>query len=185
MRLDVSLSRGPIDRVEGAESAACGIFADERPLRDSCGWIDWRMNGALSRLLLQERFAGAFGENLLTATQGRLPFRRVFLFGLGSSAAFDARACAQAVQHVAQTLAGAGASEIVLDPVDLIRGRIPLSTGLSLLVDGLSATAARMEDPDRALRLVLLADSSREEELRRILSRPVSRPGHPVQVDLS
>lgn len=184
MNLDISLVRGPIDRVPGVDSAACAVFADERPLRDSAGWIDWRLNGSLSRLLAAGRFTGAFCENLLTTTQGRLPFRRLFLFGLGRSPAYDSRACAQAIQHVAFTLVAAGADDVVVDPVDLTRGRIPLSTGISLLVDGLSTGAARLQDPERRMRLSLLADAAREEELRRILMRPVARPAHPVHIEV-
>lgn len=184
MNLEIDLVRGPFDRVPAVESGACTVFADERPFKDSTGWADWRLNGALSRLVLKNRFGGAFCENLLTATQGRLPFPRLFLFGLGRGAAYDSRACAQAVQHVAFTLVAAGAGSVVLDPVDLTRGRIPLQTGLSLLVDGLSAGAARVGDPDRLVRLSLVADAAREEELRRILMRPVARPAHPVHIDL-
>ncbi|MEL6546328.1 MAG: M17 family peptidase N-terminal domain-containing protein [Myxococcota bacterium] len=67
------------------ETVALFISTDGRPLRGVAGFVDWRVNGALSRLLLNGTFKGDREEVLLAPTRGRLGDRRFFLFGLGPS----------------------------------------------------------------------------------------------------
>ena len=59
------------------------FFADERPLHGAAGLADWRLYGQLSRLILAGRCTGGRGETLMLPAGPRLPFERVFLFGLG------------------------------------------------------------------------------------------------------
>ncbi len=63
-------------------------FADERPLRGVGGLVDWRLNGALSKMILRGRLTGAWGEQLLYPQSGRLPFKKVIYFGLGDRSKF-------------------------------------------------------------------------------------------------
>lgn len=74
-----------LDRLEG-DSLAVFLLKDVRPLRGVAGFLDWRTNGALSRLVMSGTFAGDPGEVVLAPTRGRLGMRRCFLFGLGSVA---------------------------------------------------------------------------------------------------
>lgn len=58
-------------------------FADERPLQGVGGLVDWRLNGFLSRLILDGRITGAWGEQLLYPLPSRLPVKKVLYVGLG------------------------------------------------------------------------------------------------------
>lgn len=80
----------PADKVD-AEIIALPFFEDERPLRGASGLVDWRMNGALSRLILQGAVSGVERESLLMSTDGRISAPRLLLFGLGDSKVFDGK----------------------------------------------------------------------------------------------
>ena len=80
----------PVDKIE-ADVVALTFFEDERPLRGVAGLADWRMNGALSRLILNETLSGKEGESLLMSTDGLILSPRLLLFGLGESKSFDGK----------------------------------------------------------------------------------------------
>jgi hypothetical protein len=73
----------------GAETLALSFFSDERPLRGAAGLVDWRLCGRLSRLIVSGRCKGEAGESLMMPAGSRLPFERIFFFGLGESKALD------------------------------------------------------------------------------------------------
>jgi len=80
--VDVILSSAGIDAQE-CEVLVSGYFQDERPLKGSCGWIDWRLNGRLSRFLTKERLTGEWKETTLIPSQGRTMAPLILLLGLG------------------------------------------------------------------------------------------------------
>jgi hypothetical protein len=64
--MDVILSPERID-IQECDVLVTGFFSDERPLRGSTGWIDWRLNGILSRLLIEKRLTGGWKETTLSS----------------------------------------------------------------------------------------------------------------------
>jgi hypothetical protein len=60
-----------------------GFFQDERPLKGSTGWVDWRLNGMLSQFLMEKRLTGDWQERTLIPSQGRVMPRMILLLGLG------------------------------------------------------------------------------------------------------
>src|SRR5260370_13271572 len=70
-----------VDRVT-AEALCLFVGEDERPLTGLAGLADWRLRGGLSRLLRAGLLKGTEGEALLTPAR-RMPFGKLFLFGLG------------------------------------------------------------------------------------------------------
>jgi hypothetical protein len=56
---------------------------DERPLTGAAGYVDWRLCGQLSRLLVDGFFKGSRGESLLLPSNGRIGAPRVVVLGLG------------------------------------------------------------------------------------------------------
>ena len=56
---------------------------DERPLTGAAGYVDWRLCGQLSRLLVDGFFKGNRGESLLLPSNGRIGAPRVVVLGLG------------------------------------------------------------------------------------------------------
>jgi hypothetical protein len=88
--------------------------SDERPLLAAAGYVDWRVNGWLSRLLIDGVFVGREGECLLTPGQGRIPPERIFLFGLGEGQAFVSGRAENLGERCAAVLAEAKTDDIVL-----------------------------------------------------------------------
>jgi len=80
--MDVILSDRKAD-VQECEVLVSGFFEDERPLRGTSGWLDWRLNGVLSRFLIQKRLIGAWKETILIPSQGRVSAPLILLIGLG------------------------------------------------------------------------------------------------------
>lgn len=68
------------------DTLAIGLTTDGRPLLGAAGYVDWRLCGHLSRLLLRGVVTGERGEKVLFPTVGRLPFARLLLFGWGPEA---------------------------------------------------------------------------------------------------
>jgi len=59
------------------------VTEDERPLGGAAGFVDWRLCGQLSRLLVDGFFRGARGESLLLPSNGRIGAPRLVVLGLG------------------------------------------------------------------------------------------------------
>ena len=80
--MDIVISTERVD-VQECDLLVTGFFQDERPLKGSSGWIDWRLNGTVSRFLIEKRLTGHWPETLLIPSQGRIRAPMILLFGLG------------------------------------------------------------------------------------------------------
>jgi hypothetical protein len=80
--MDIILSKERVDAQE-CDVLVTGFFGDERPLKGSSGWIDWRFNGMLSQLLIEKKLTGDWKEATLIPSQERILPRMILLLGLG------------------------------------------------------------------------------------------------------
>lgn len=80
MRIHVTTES--LDRLR-RECLVLGFFSDERPPRGNGGFVDWRLNGLVSRLIAEGRIRGDFSERVLIESQRRIPPQKIVLFGLG------------------------------------------------------------------------------------------------------
>jgi hypothetical protein len=80
--MDVILSTERVD-VQECDLLVSGFFEDERPLKGSNGWVDWRLNGLLSHFLIEKKMTGDWKEVTLIPSQGRMAPRMILLLGLG------------------------------------------------------------------------------------------------------
>lgn len=62
---------------------ALGIFSDEKPPRGIGGFIDWRLNGFISREIKQGRISGDYLEKVVIPFPRRIGTEILFLFGFG------------------------------------------------------------------------------------------------------
>jgi len=80
--MEIILSKERVD-VQDCDLLVTGFFRDERPLKGSSGWIDWRLNGMLSQLLVENKLTGDWKEATLIPSRERILPRMILLLGLG------------------------------------------------------------------------------------------------------
>jgi hypothetical protein len=80
--MNIFLSTESVDLQE-CDILATGFFEDERPLKGSSGWIDWRLNGRISHFLIKDKFIGYWKEKILIPSNRRLGSQMILLFGFG------------------------------------------------------------------------------------------------------
>jgi hypothetical protein len=80
--MDVILSNEGIDLQE-CDVLVTGFFRDERPLRGASGLMDWRLNGMISRYLIEKRMTGDWKETTLIPSEGRIMSKMILLLGMG------------------------------------------------------------------------------------------------------
>jgi hypothetical protein len=111
--MDIILSSDSID-VQECDIVVTGFFQDERPLRGSSGWIDWRLNGRLSRLIQAKRLTGEWKETTLVPSEGRLVAPLILLIGLGRVSEHSTPRLRELSAHLIMTLQGIQVPNICL-----------------------------------------------------------------------
>ncbi len=148
-----------LDRLE-ADVLGVGVFTRDRPLRGVAGLADWRLNGQLSRLLLDRRFDGAFREKALLPCGHRLGAARLLLFGLGESESYDEGRLSEAAVWMWETFEGLKARSVAL-PIPGSHGSDVRAGRAADLVVGAAERA--YETSDVSLRLIELVVSPDEQ----------------------
>ncbi|MFZ5443768.1 MAG: M17 family peptidase N-terminal domain-containing protein [Myxococcota bacterium] len=103
-----------LDSLTGIEALCCFLTEDERPLSGATGFLDWRLCGALSKVLGSGFFVGAPDDRLLMPTDARVPARRIFVVGLGRSTGVTALGLEHALGRAAEMLTRAGVESVAL-----------------------------------------------------------------------
>ena len=101
--MDVILSTEEID-VQECDVLVTGFFQDERPLKGSSGWIDWRFNGMLSQFLIENKLTGDWKETTLIPSQGRVAPKLILLLGLGRVKEYSYLRLRELSSHLLETL---------------------------------------------------------------------------------
>jgi len=109
--MDVIVSPEEAD-VQECDVLVAGIFKDERPLRGSSGWIDWRLNGLLSRFLIEKKLTGDWKETTLIPSQGRMMPRMILLLGLGEVKEYSYLRLRDLTLHLLETFKKLGTSNV-------------------------------------------------------------------------
>ncbi len=176
IRLDVV--QQTIESLPALDAAACGVVLDERPLHGPAGRIDWRLCGKLSQQLLERRYQGALGEDMLVSTGARLPFGRTFLFGLGRDQDIDEALVRQVVGRSAGVLIRAGVTSVAMGLWDLTRERLPFEDGLEAFLQGCARVAAKGPTEQDCLDVFLLARNPSESgRMSHHIEQRVRKPG--------
>lgn len=111
-RLHASLEA--VDELFGFDAVCALVTEEERPFSGGLGFLDWRLCGAVSRVVKSGFFSGVPGEKLLLPTDGRVPAGRVFVVGLGRSNAVTAVGLEHALAQAAEMLKKAGVESVAL-----------------------------------------------------------------------
>ena len=119
-----------LDALQGIEALCLFVGEDERPLRGTAGFVDWRLCGRLSRVLQDGFFTGAQNDALLLPANGRFPLTRIFVIGLGHARTITPDSLGRALGKAADTLQKAQVHSVALE--------VP---GEGVLDDGVRASA--------------------------------------------
>ncbi|MBM4338554.1 MAG: hypothetical protein FJ110_03315 [Deltaproteobacteria bacterium] len=111
--MDVIISKEAVDLQE-SDLLIATFFQDERPLRGSIGWVDWRLNGMLSRLLIENKLKGEWKERILIPSEGRISSRLILLFGLGEVRGYSYLTVREIMPFIMETLKNLNASRLCL-----------------------------------------------------------------------
>lgn len=82
--IQLKITSDSLDDVNN-ELALVLAYQDVRPLKGQAGLLDWRLNGYLSELILENRFQGELGEALLMPSQHRVGVSEILILGLGEA----------------------------------------------------------------------------------------------------
>jgi hypothetical protein len=138
VKVQVTFETGHPARIEGIDGAVAVVWQDQRPLQGLAARADWRLNGFLSRLVLGEKFAGKAGDWLLVHTQGRLPFTRLFLVGLGRTSDHGKARAKAAIEGIAGKVALAGLHAFAIDLDEVAAGHLDPQEAMVTFLDALS-----------------------------------------------
>ena len=117
------------------EALILPVFSDERPLRGAAGLSDWRLCGRLTRLCKAGRLVGTRGETLMLPPGRRLPFKRLFLFGLGASSGYRDTALRDDLRWMREVVAAAGVRDFALEAPGRATGVIGARRALEVVLE--------------------------------------------------
>jgi leucyl aminopeptidase len=100
--MQIKLTTESLDRLPH-ECLVLGFFSDERPPKGNGGFVDWRLNGLVSRLIAEGRIRGEFSERVLIDSNRRIPSQKVVLFGLGKRRELSLETLRDAGARMAET----------------------------------------------------------------------------------
>lgn len=103
----------PVDLFEG-EVVSAFFFADERPIGGPQALLDWRLNGLLTQMLLENSARGDFGEHILVRSNGKVAADWVLFLGGGERRGLGQEGCRRLLDHLFAVCRRAGFVRIAL-----------------------------------------------------------------------
>jgi len=167
--MDVILSTEGVDLQE-CDVLVSGLFQDERPLKGSSGWVDWRLNGMLSRFLIEKRLTGDWNETTLIPSYGRVIPGMILLLGLGKAKDYSYLRLRELSSHLLETLKNLNASHICLAlPYDE-RYSVDCGKSAEVLIEGIAdyldkSPSLLNEEYVKGLRLFFSVEEERFPEI--------------------
>lgn len=122
--------------LSGHKCLALGIFSDEKPPRGICGFLDWRLNGFISREIKQGRISGEFSEKVVIPFPGRISTEILLLFGMGSLVEFNYDRSYAAAYSIVESVDGMRLTDFAFDLPGENRSRLPLAGIVESMVTG-------------------------------------------------
>lgn len=103
----------PADLLPG-ESVVALYFADQKPLVGPAALLDWRFDGQLTRMLLDEDIRGRAGEHVMLQNNGKLKADRALFVGGGKWHGLSRETHAGLVRHMLKVVRQAGFKDVSL-----------------------------------------------------------------------
>ncbi len=103
----------PLDELE-TDVLVTTLFEGEKPPQGITGFIDWRLHGYLSRMILNGTICGDFKEMVLLPLHRKLSARRLLVVGLGKREKFNLTRALAATHKVGRAVSRLGARDFAL-----------------------------------------------------------------------
>ena len=103
----------PVDSLPG-DSVVALYFADQRPLDGPAAVLDWRLDGQLTRLLLDGGVSGRAGEHIVLQNNGKLKADWALMIGGGKWHGLCRETHASLVRHMLKIARQAGFKDVSL-----------------------------------------------------------------------
>jgi hypothetical protein len=103
----------PVDSLPG-DSVVALYFADQRPLVGPAAVLDWRLDGQLTRLLLDGEVSGRAGEHVMLQNNGKLKADWALMIGGGKWHGLCRETHAALVRHMLSVARQAGFRNVSL-----------------------------------------------------------------------
>jgi len=161
-RLTLEVAAQRLDEVR-TELVAVAFFETDRPLRGAAGRADWRLCGALTRLLIDERMSGAADEAVLVAIGRGWNAPRLLGLGLGERRDFEPADWEALGRSVALRAARLRSESVAFPVCDPDTGRVGVRERVGALLRG--AVSALAEN-SAALRFQLVVGEAEAEDAR-------------------
>jgi hypothetical protein len=107
----------------------------DRPPRGTAGLVDYRLGGAISRLIADSSLSGTLGQIHLVSGRPRLSFDRVLLLGEGRAEEMNAQVYRGALEQLLATLQHLGARRAVVELPGRRNGAIDTEQAVEILLE--------------------------------------------------
>jgi hypothetical protein len=118
------------------EGLALGFFSDERPPRGYCGFVDWRLNGMISRELARGRISGTFMEQILISYPQRIGPSKILLWGMGALTELSTDKLHLTGYHMSQIMDGVGCNDFAFSIPAAGRCHLPIPDMTESIIRG-------------------------------------------------
>jgi len=144
--MEVILSKEGVD-VQKCDVLVTGFFQDERPLKGSSGWIDWRLNGRISGFLIEKKLTGIWKETTLIPSQGRVKSRMILLLGLGGVRDYSYLRLREFSPYLLETLRKLNFSDICISFPHEASYNVDCGKLVEVFIEGIADTLDSCKDP--------------------------------------
>ena len=161
-KTQIKISSEPVDTLKH-ESLVLGFFSDERPPKGYCGFVDWRLNGMISKHIARGKITGHFTEKILITPNYRIPSSKILLFGLGKSKHLTYDQLYTAGYLIGQTLMKIESHDSAFDMPGPDRCSLEIPTMTTEMISGFTDARLENESNEDIIACVLGDDSYRDE----------------------
>jgi len=147
------------------EGLALGFFSDERPPRGYCGFVDWRLNGMISRELARGHISGTFMEQILIASPPRIGPSKILLWGMGALTEITPDKMYLTGYHLSQIMDGIRCNDFAFSIPAAGRCHLPISGMTESIIRGCFDFLAKDIEKWAANRTTILANETYLEDV--------------------
>ena len=164
------LSSKEIDKLE-AEAIVLPFFSDERPLKGANGLIDWRMNGSVSRLLMEGKISGKRGESVLILPRKRIKGDKILMVGLGDSSEFNGSLLEGVSADILRQIAKIGVNNFAIAIPPKNKTSITTAVAATSIIQGMKDAAKAGNIKDDKIFVTLAVDQESMDEAKQATDR--------------